>query len=119
MMIPLNGTQKAKRALQELKKQLFRTHALALPDLANHFDLYIHEKRAVPATCVVAKLYPIFAAPWTVAPEAPLSMEFPRQEYWSRLAFPSPDDLPNPGIELASTALAGRFFATELTREAQ
>jgi len=41
---------------------------------------------------------------------------FPRQEYWSRLPFPSPGDLPNPGIEPASPAFAGEFFATEPTK---
>ena len=40
-------------------------------------------------------------------------MGFPRQEYWSRLPFPSPGDLPDPGIEPVSPALAGRFFTTE------
>ena len=40
-------------------------------------------------------------------------MGFPRQEYWSRLPFPSPGDLPNLGIEPASPALADRFFTTE------
>ena len=44
---------------------------------------------------------------------APLSMGFPRQEYWSGLQFPSQGDIPDPGIELASPALAGRFFTTE------
>ena len=51
--------------------------------------------------------------PWTVARQAPLSMEFSRQEYWSGLLFPSPGDLPDPGIESVSPespALAGRFF---------
>ena len=47
----------------------------------------------------------LFATPWTVAHQAPLSMEFSRQEYWSRLPFPSPGDLPNPGIEPRSPAL--------------
>ena len=42
------------------------------------------------------------ATPWTVALQAPLSMEFSRQEYWSGLLFPPPGDLPNPGIESAS-----------------
>ena len=42
---------------------------------------------------------------WTVAHQAPLSMEFSRQEYWSGLPFPSPGDLPNPGIEPMSPAL--------------
>ena len=41
---------------------------------------------------------------WTVALQAPLSMGFPRQEYWSGLPFPSPGNLPNPGIEPASPA---------------
>ena len=52
--------------------------------------------------------------PWIVACQAPLSMEFSRQEYWNGLPFPIPEDLPNPGIEpmsLASPALAGRFLA--------
>ena len=53
--------------------------------------------------------------PWTVAHQAPLSMEFSRQEYWSGVPFPPPGGLPNPGIKpvsLASPALAGRFFTT-------
>ena len=57
----------------------------------------------------------LFVTPRTVAHQAPLSMEFSRQEYWSRLPFPSPGDHPNPGIKLAfpeSPALAGRFFTT-------
>ena len=58
----------------------------------------------------------LFATPWATACQAPLSMEFSRQEYWSELSFPSPGDLPDPGIEpmsLASPALAGRFFTVE------
>ena len=50
--------------------------------------------------------------PWTVAHQAPLAMEFSRQEYWSRLTFPPPGDLPDPGIEPASPVLTGRFFTT-------
>ena len=45
--------------------------------------------------------------------EAPLSMEFPWQEHWSELPFPSLGHLPDPGIELESPALADRFFTTE------
>ena len=51
-----------------------------------------------------------FETPWTVALQAPLSMGFPRQEYWSGLPFPSPGDLPDPGVEptsLVSPALIG------------
>ena len=50
--------------------------------------------------------------PWTVGHQASLSMEFPRQEYWSGLSFSAPGDLPDPGIEpvsLLSPALAGGF----------
>ena len=47
----------------------------------------------------------LFATPWTVAYQAPRSMGFSRQEYWSGLPFPSPRDLPNPGIEPGSPTL--------------
>ena len=53
-----------------------------------------------------------FATLWTVAHQAPLSMEFPKQEYWSGLPFPSPGDLPDPGIKSESPALARGFFTT-------
>ena len=55
-------------------------------------------------------------APWTVAHQAPLSMGFPRQGYWSELPFPPPGDLTDIGSEpasLGSPALAGRFFTTD------
>ena len=52
----------------------------------------------------------LFATPWTIAYQASQSMGFSRQEYWSRLSFPSPGDLPNPGIEPKSATLqAGAF----------
>ena len=62
-----------------------------------------------------------FATPWTTTHQAPLSMIFSRQEYWSGLPFPSPRDLPNPGMEpasLKSLALTGRFFTTSATWKA-
>ena len=52
----------------------------------------------------------LFATPWTVAYQAPQSMEFSRQEYWSGLPFPSPGYLPNPGIEPGSPALKADSF---------
>ena len=52
----------------------------------------------------------LFATPWTVAHQAPPSMDFSRQEYWSGLPFPSPGDLPYPGIEPGSPHVAGRHF---------
>ena len=61
---------------------------------------------------------PLFVTPWTVVHQAPLSMEFSRQECWSGLACLPPGDLPNLGIEpasLMSPELAGRFFTTSAT----
>ena len=55
----------------------------------------------------------LFATPWTVAYQALPSMGFSWQEYWSGLPFPSPGDLPDPGIEPVSPAPAGGFFTTE------
>ena len=55
----------------------------------------------------------LFVTPWTVARQVPLSMGFSRQEYWSGLPFPSPGDLPDPGIEPMSPAL----WADTLTSE--
>ena len=54
-----------------------------------------------------------FVNPWTVAHQAPLSMGFPRQEYWSGLPFPSPGNLPDPGIELRSPALQADSLLSE------
>ena len=62
---------------------------------------------------LVAQLCPTLVTPWAVARQAPLSMGLSRQEYWSGLPFPLPVDLPYSGIELASAALAGRFFSAE------
>ena len=53
------------------------------------------------------------ATPWTVAYQVPPSMEFSRQEYWSGLPFPSPGDLPNPGIEPRSPALQADALPSE------
>ena len=58
--------------------------------------------------------------PRTVAAQAPLSIRFPRKEYWSGLPLPSPGDLPDPGTEPGSPhspALAGGFFTTEPSRK--
>ena len=71
--------------------------------------------------CMHAKLLSrvhLFATPWTVACQVPLSMRFSRQEYWSGLSCPPPGDLPDPGIEPVSIMfyeLAGRFFTTRAT----
>ena len=54
-----------------------------------------------------------FATPWTTAHQAPLSMAFPRQEYWGELPSPTTGHLLDPGIILTSPALVGGFFTTE------
>ena len=69
-----------------------------------------------PAVCL-RMLSPVrfFETPWTVSLQASQSTEFPRQEYWSELLFPTPGNLSDPGIEsvsFASPALAGGFFTT-------
>ena len=63
----------------------------------------------------------LFATLWTIASQAPLSIGFSRQEYWSGLPCPPPGDLPDPGIEPmspTSPVLAGGFFTTNATWEA-
>ena len=55
----------------------------------------------------------LFATPSTVACQAPLSMEFPRQDYWSGLPFPSPGDLPDPEIKPRSPALEADALTSE------
>ena len=79
--------------------------------------------QAIPA-CMLSLFshVPLFVTPWTVARQAPLSVVFSRQEYWSVLPRSLPGDLPDPGIEpasLVSPALAGGLFITSATWEAQ
>ena len=63
--------------------------------------------------CAVLSGVRLFVTPWTITHQAPLSMEFSWQESWSRLPFPTPEDLPDPGIEptsLVSPGSASGFF---------
>ena len=62
---------------------------------------------------LAAQSCPTLATPWTVAHRAPLSTGFSRQEHWSGLPFPSPGDLPDPGIKPGSPALQGDSLPTE------
>ena len=76
------------------------------------------------ACCVLSHFSSVqpFVTSWTVVLQAPLSMGFPRQEYWSGLPCPPPGDLPDSEIapmSLKSSALAGGFFTTSATWEAQ
>ena len=63
---------------------------------------------------LVPKSCPALVTPWTIACQAPLSMGFSRQEYWSGSPFPSPGDLANPGIEPRSSALQADSLPAEL-----
>ena len=69
----------------------------------NPWGLRVRHNWCGPFMC--AHSYLTFAIPWTITFQAPLSMGFPRQEYWSGLPFPPPGDLPHPGIEPASPVL--------------
>ena len=62
---------------------------------------------------LVSQSYQLFMIPWTVARQAPLSVEFSRQEYWTGLQFPSPTDPLNPGIESGSPALQADSLSSE------
>ena len=71
--------------------------------------------------CLVTSVVSDSVTLWTVACQAPLSVEFSRKEYWNGLPFPPPGDLPEPGIKpmsLMSPALAGGLFTTSTTWEA-
>ena len=74
-------------------------------------EVYVHVKSL--------QSYQLFATLWTVAHQVPLSMGFSTHEYWSELSCPPQGNLPNPGIEPMSPALAGRFFTTSAAWETQ
>ena len=83
------------------------------PELRGRTCMAEAPKDVLRVAVVVQSLSPVrlFASPWTVARHAPLAMGFSRQEYWSGLPFPSPGDLPDPGIEPASPVRG--FFTAE------
>ena len=76
-----------------------------------YYNLY--RKKDSPKTC------PTLATPWTVACQAPLSLGFSKQEYWSGLPCPPPGNLPDPGIEPRSPALQEDSLLTELSGKPQ
>ena len=75
---------------------------MVLPENSPHLNGKVHAQ--------LLSYVQLFATLWTVACQAPLSMELSRQEYCSGLPFPSPGDLPDPGIKPESPALASGFF---------
>ena len=85
-------------------------------------SLWIFHKQRIQFSCSVVSVTSDSVTPWTVAHQAPLSMGFSRQEYWSGLPCPPPGDLPDSGIEprsLMSPALAGGFLTASATWEAE
>ena len=87
--------------IRKIKIKITRYHLTSIRTHACMLSHFIHVQ--------------LFGTPWTVACQVPLSMGFSRQEYWSGLPFPPPEDLPHLGIKpapLKSPKLAGRFFTT-------
>ena len=72
--------------------------------------VYIYDSKSV--NWLISQLYPTLC-PWTVACQAPLSMGFSRQEYWNGLPFPSPGDLPDPGVKPGSPVLQADSLLSE------
>ena len=68
---------------------------------------------------LVAESCPIFVTPWTAACQAPPSIVFSRKEYWSKLPFPSPEDLPDPGIESESLAFQADTLPSETSETSE
>ena len=76
-------------------------------------EMNSQSNHVVGGVALVAKLCWTLATPWTVAGQAPLSVGFSQQEYWSGLPFPPPGDLPNPGIKSGSLALQADSLLSE------
>ena len=79
-----------------MKKE--KSEAANIPSYVRFFRVFLTPNESSVVGCLVTKCVRVFATPWTVAHHAPVSMGFSRQEYWGRLPFLSPGDLPNPGI---------------------
>ena len=104
--------------------QWFHFPALFFPFMLlsslTQLETEVHGRSFVCVLCRFSHVW-LFATPWTVARQAPLSMGFSRQEYWSGSPDPPPGDLPDSGVKstsLMSPAVAGRFFTTSATWEA-
>ena len=85
-------------------------HSVYFHQLDNHWTILL---------CVLScfSCVQLFATPWTVAHQVPLSMGFSKQQFWIVLPCPPPGDLPDPEIEPVSPALSGGFFTTEPPRK--
>ena len=103
-LLEVQGTFKSLLQHHSSKASILQHSAFFIVQLS-----YLHMKVKVKSLSRIR----LFATPWTLAYQAPPSMGFSRQEYWSGLPFPSPGDLPDPGIEPGSPA----FQADTLTSE--
>ena len=106
--LSLEGTMHAPGGGQQNTTTLFRQD---LAFVSTNFFLVF--QRHVCAHACAGSIVSVSVTPWTVAHQAPLSMGFSRQVYRSGLPFPSPGDLPDPGIEPVSPVLAGGFFTCQ------
>ena len=75
--------------------------------------MYLYSSCIITLLCMCAQSCPTLRDPMDCTHQAPLSMGFSRQEHWSGLPFPSPEDLPDPGIKPQLSFITGRFFTTE------
>ena len=92
---------------QEPSPNTCKLHGLGKSPGFSRFPLFIYSLRM--SMCTLSRVW-LFVTPGVIAHQAPLSTGFPRQEYWSGLPFPLPEDLPNPGIEPASPACPALAF---------
>ena len=110
MSIILNNTYNPKSTYTSLE---YCSYVDTKPLLVYHTQIWFMTMGQF-LECVLSHVW-LFTTLWTITHQAPLSVGFPRQEYWSGLPFPTPGDLPDPEIEtvsLASPALAGEFFTS-------
>ena len=105
----LNKQTKQWNSIPVLKTAIENTLIGHRPDIKSAPSNFISEVKSL--SCVS-----LFAIPWSVAHQAPPSMEFSKQQYWSRLPFPSPGDLPDPGIEPWSPTLQADALLSEPPR---
>ena len=103
---------------KETTKQLDFVHVSYYCFVQARIEVLPQESKAERVLCSPLSHVQLFATPWTVALQAPLSMGFSRQEYWSGLPFLSPGDLSDTGVEPRSPAIEGRFFTIRATRGA-